>query len=689
MANIKIEPLNIKDAFIVRGRKFLDDRGFFEELYNESKFYKPITKSWKQVSLAESKTDVLRGLHCSNYAKFVTCVKGEVYDVIVDLRPNSPTYLQWTGVWLDADDNEPVHVYIPKRCGHGYYCKKDSLFLYLQDGCYNPKEDIEVNLFDPKINIDWPKAFNKYIISDKDRNNKTFNEVKDLISSSVYDLYKPEIGHPLKDVILIYGGNGFLGSFLVEELVKTNKTFKVGLARLENRNELIDEIRKVSPSRIICLAGIAGKPNISWCDSHQVETIRANVIGQLNIADVANSFGIHCVLLTTGVIYNYDDAHPINSGKGFTEEDKPNYEGNFYSKARVLEEELLKSYPNVLNLRISYPTVGSLHPNSFVSKLIKYNKIQSVPLSLTVVDDLWPVMLDMSDKKVTGTFNFNNPGAISHDEILKLYKEMVDQSHAWELSEPNLKDRSAAELSANKLLQLGYKVPHVKDAVMSVIKKIKDELEHKSPVKTEQDVFTPKNILLTGGAGFIGSHVAIHLVKKYKNCNVVVYDILDYCANMKNLDEIKDEPNFKFVKGDICSFEMVQFVIKLYNIDTIMHFAAQSHVDVSIKNSLKFTEVNVLGTHVLLENARLNNIKRFVHVSTDEVYGSTDDAPNLDQALEPTNPYACSKLAAEIIIMAYRKCFKLPVIISRGNNVYGPHQFLEKVNLFLFFSILK
>ena len=110
-----------------------------------------------------------------------------------------------------------------------------------------------------------------------------------------------------------------------------------------------------------------------------------------------------------------------------------------------------------------------------------------------------------------------------------------------------------------------------------------------------------------------------------------------------------------------------------------MHFAAQSHVDVSLKNSLIFTEVNVLGTHVLLECSRLVNLKRFIHVSTDEVYGTTEEKASDQQKIDPTNPYACSKLAAEFIIMAYQKCYKLPVIITRGNNVYGPNQFFEKV----------
>lgn len=149
-----------------------------------------------------------------------------------------------------------------------------------------------------------------------------------------------------------------------------------------------------------------------------------------------------------------------------------------------------------------------------------------------------------------------------------------------------------------------------------------------------------KNILITGGAGFIASHVSLLLCKKYKEkYNIFVYDVLDYCSNLKNLDEIANEPNFKFIEGDIRDLLMLKFVINEYKIDCIMHFAAQSHVDISLKNSIMFTEVNVLGTHILLEAARQTGaIKLFVHVSTDEVYGTTDAVANYDQALEPTNP---------------------------------------------------
>jgi len=196
--------------------------------------------------------------------------------------------------------------------------------------------------------------------------------------------------------------------------------------------------------------------------------------------------------------------------------------------------------------------------------------------------------------------------------------------------------------------------------------------------------YTPKNIFLTGGAGFIASHAAILLCKKYPQYNVVVYDKLDYCSCLENLNEIKDLPNFKFVKGDICSDDLVSYCFKENKIDTVMHFAAQTHVDNSFGNSFAFTQANIYGTHVLLESAKnCPTIRRFIHVSTDEVYGEGEDFDtnpmDEEHILEPTNPYAATKAGAEFLVKSYHRSFKLPVIITRGNNVYGPHQYPEKL----------
>jgi len=198
------------------------------------------------------------------------------------------------------------------------------------------------------------------------------------------------------------------------------------------------------------------------------------------------------------------------------------------------------------------------------------------------------------------------------------------------------------------------------------------------------ELYHPKVVFITGGAGFIASHVVIRLVTRYPTIKIVNFDKLDYCSCLRNLDAIADKPNYVFVKGDICNLEFVKFIFESEKVDTVMHFAAQSHVDNSFGNSIVFSESNVLGTHVLLEATRAvgKQITRFIHVSSDEVYGEIErDHPSVDESAQfhPTQPYSATKAAAELIVQAYQKSFNLPIIVTRGNNVYGPHQYPEKV----------
>ncbi|KAF5643617.1 dTDP-glucose 4 6-dehydratase [Fusarium sp. NRRL 52700] len=192
-----------------------------------------------------------------------------------------------------------------------------------------------------------------------------------------------------------------------------------------------------------------------------------------------------------------------------------------------------------------------------------------------------------------------------------------------------------------------------------------------------------KNIMITGGAGFIACWVVRHLTLTYPHAyNVVSFDKLDYCAALNNTCVLSESSNFTFYHGDITNPAEVVDCMERYNIDTVLHFAAQSHVDLSFGNSYGFTHTNVYGTHVLLESAKKVGIGRFIHVSTDEVYGEVkeDDDDLLETSiLAPTNPYAASKAAAEMLVQSYQKSFKLPAIIVRSNNVYGPHQYPEKI----------
>ncbi|KEY69402.1 hypothetical protein S7711_05716 [Stachybotrys chartarum IBT 7711] len=192
-----------------------------------------------------------------------------------------------------------------------------------------------------------------------------------------------------------------------------------------------------------------------------------------------------------------------------------------------------------------------------------------------------------------------------------------------------------------------------------------------------------KNIMITGGAGFIACWLVRHLTLNYADAyNIVSFDKLDYCSSLNNTRFLNGKPNFTFYHGDITQPNEVVDCMERFSIDTVLHFAAQSHVDLSFGNSYSFTHTNVYGTHVLLESAKKVGIKRFIHISTDEVYGEVKD--DEDEMLEssilsPTNPYAASKAAAEMLVQSYQKSFKLPVIIVRSNNVYGPHQYPEKI----------
>jgi dTDP-glucose 4,6-dehydratase len=159
-----------------------------------------------------------------------------------------------------------------------------------------------------------------------------------------------------------------------------------------------------------------------------------------------------------------------------------------------------------------------------------------------------------------------------------------------------------------------------------------------------------------------------------------------YCASEMNVNqEIRDSPRYKLVKGNLCSFDLVRYVLENNKIDTVIHFAAQSHVQNSFEDSLQYTNDNIVGTHTLLECCRrYGHIDRFIHISTDEVYGESmleenEEKKNEESILCPTNPYAASKAAAELIAKSYYHSFKMPIIITRGNNVYGPNQYPEKL----------
>ncbi len=191
-------------------------------------------------------------------------------------------------------------------------------------------------------------------------------------------------------------------------------------------------------------------------------------------------------------------------------------------------------------------------------------------------------------------------------------------------------------------------------------------------------------ILVTGGAGFIGSNFMHYEVKKYPDDNFVCLDALTYAGNYNSIKDLESYPNYKFVHGDITSRDFIYNLFEQEKFDIVINFAAESHVDNSIKNPEIFLQTNIIGTSVLLDACRKYGIKRYHQISTDEVYGDLPlDRPDLlfteETPLHTSSPYSTSKASADLLVMAYHRTYGLPVTISRCSNNYGPYQFPEKL----------
>ena len=201
-------------------------------------------------------------------------------------------------------------------------------------------------------------------------------------------------------------------------------------------------------------------------------------------------------------------------------------------------------------------------------------------------------------------------------------------------------------------------------------------------------------IVVTGGAGFIGSNFIYYMLDKYKDYKIICIDKLTYAGNLSTLSEAMKNQNFKFIKADICDIEKIDTVFKEEEPNIVVNFAAESHVDRSISNPEVFLETNIMGTSVLLECCKKYNVKRYHQISTDEVYGDLPlDRPDLSftekSLLRPSSPYSVSKTSADLLVLSYFRTYKLPVTISRCSNNYGPYHFPEKLIPLIIIKALK
>ncbi|XP_073118939.1 trifunctional UDP-glucose 4,6-dehydratase/UDP-4-keto-6-deoxy-D-glucose 3,5-epimerase/UDP-4-keto-L-rhamnose-reductase RHM1 [Henckelia pumila] len=257
---------------------------------------------------------------------------------------------------------------------------------------------------------------------------------------------------------LIFGRTGWIGGLLGKLCEKQGIPYEYGKGRLEDRSQLLADILAVKPTHVFNSAGVTGRPNVDWCESHRTETIRTNVAGTLNLADVCREHGLLMMNFATGCIFEYNDSHPEGSGIGFKEEDTPNFTGSFYSKTKAMVEELLKEYDNVCTLRVRMPISSDLNnPRNFITKISRYNKVVNIPNSMTILDELLPISIEMAKRNLRGIWNFTNPGVVSHNEILEMYKKYIDPEFKWanftleEQAKVIVAPRSNNEMDASKL----------------------------------------------------------------------------------------------------------------------------------------------------------------------------------------------------------------------------------------------
>jgi dTDP-4-dehydrorhamnose reductase len=282
--------------------------------------------------------------------------------------------------------------------------------------------------------------------------------------------------------VLIYGSTGWIGGQLVKMLKEKNITIIESKVRLENYTNISSELDNIKPTHVLLAAGLTGTPNIDWCEDNKEYVTSVNVIGTSVLGDECRKRGIHLTYLGTGCIYEYDENHTIENEIGFKEEDIPNFSKSFYSKTKIITENILKLMNNVLILRIRMPLSDDLHPRNFITKIIKYSKVINIPNSMTVLNDLLPVVIDMLINKKIGIYNFTNPGLISHNEILTLYKKYIDPEFQWqnfdlnEFSTVTKAGRSNNCLDSSKLCGEYPEIEHISKSIVKLFERMQKKL---------------------------------------------------------------------------------------------------------------------------------------------------------------------------------------------------------------------
>jgi len=400
---------------------------------------------FKQCTVSINNKNVFRGIHCNPFDKLVTCIKGKILDIVINFDKTSEDYLITKYYTLDPS-TDLYQLLVPKNCGHGFLSlENDSTIVYHFNGIFADSNTKHIHYLDPILNILLPTK--NIILSEKD-------DIKNYFQPHIeFNTFK----NNSKDYV-IFGANGFLGKNIIKYLNLKNKKYIECNLRLNELDKIENFLKKHKPKYAINCAGITGTPNIFWCDVNKTETIESNVIYQLTLIKLCNDNNIHLTVMGSGGIFNND--------KFYTEFDNGNFSENFYSETRIYLENMAKHYKNVLYLRVNYPICDDKSEKNLITKLLSYKKIDNIELSITYIDNLFPILIDMIEQNEVGVCNFVNNGTINLPNIMEKYNKYL--KHEYSVSTDFLINRSYSKLLIGKLNK--YNILNAEDAIESCIK---------------------------------------------------------------------------------------------------------------------------------------------------------------------------------------------------------------------------
>lgn len=376
---------------------YKDNRGYLIFPIKDDKYMdKVTTNTSKDCTFSVNKKNVFRGLHINTFGKLITCITGNFIDIMVNMETLEVKYYN-----IKLGDQ----IYCPANYGHGFISlEENSVLSYHCEGYFGSEVGGLLNYKDLILNIKLPVPDSDLIINDKDKNAPFLQ----------FDYF-------------LLGKNGFIGSSIYTQLKKQDKKVYALPQRMENLKDIKKMIEFYKPKYFINCAGLTGVPNTSWCNTHQKETLMTNVINQINILNLCNEYNIHCTLIGSGAIFKScnDPKYSYNVGD-------LNDDNNYYSKCRIILEEQIKPFKNCMLLRVNYPLSfeqNSLkNPKNLINKLLKYDKIENISLSVTNLDSMCPIISNMIENKEIGIFNFVNKGQINLKDLIKIINKKLNKN---------------------------------------------------------------------------------------------------------------------------------------------------------------------------------------------------------------------------------------------------------------------